>query len=273
MRSATLVHELAELLAGRGIGEPAREAAQIARAAGGDRDHALSMVDRRLAGAPLGSVTGRVRFLGLALDVAPGVLVPRAETELLARSVIEWLRRRPGGARVVDMCAGAGNLACAIAHHVPDAHVWASDCSEAAVALARQNARALGLSARVHVACGDLFAPLRGLGLEGRVDALVCNPPYISTSRLEGVSRALTRHEPREAFDGGPFGLAIQQRVAREGAELVRAGGLLAMEFGAGQQRQIEALLRRARAWNTPAVIADPEGEPRVVFTLRRNVA
>ena len=124
---------------------------------------------------------GRVTFMGLALEVARGALVPRAETELVARTAISLLRAMPADIlRVIDMCCGAGNLACAIAHHVPACRVWASDLTEPCTALARRNAEALALAGRVSVHQGDLFAAFDGLGLEGTIDAVVCNPPYIS---------------------------------------------------------------------------------------------
>src|ERR1051325_6100824 len=125
---------------------------------------------------------GRVRFMDLELTVARGALVPRPETELLGRTaiaVLEKILADNGELRVIDMCCGIGNLTCAIAHHVPAAHVWASDLTSVCVETARANAAALGLT-NVSVHEGDLFQPLAGLGLEGRVDAIVCNPPYIS---------------------------------------------------------------------------------------------
>ena len=213
---------------------------------------------------------GRVRFLGLDLAVAPGALVPRAETELLARAAIAALLG--AGARnhcVVDMCCGAGNLACAIARHVEGARVWASDLTDACVALARANAAALGLSDRVSVHQGDLFASLRDL--ENRVDMVVCNPPYISEKRLATERRELLELEPQEAFDAGPYGLGIHQRVIRDASRFLKPGGLLLFEIGAGQRGQVETLLRRAREYEAIDAICDDAGEARVVRARRRT--
>lgn len=217
---------------------------------------------------------GHQRFLGLDLLVAPGVLVPREETELLARTAIEALRPAAESGRpvqLVDLCCGAGNLACAIAWHLPALRVWACDLLPAAAALARRNAEALGLAGRVTVLAGDLLAPLAGLGLEGVVDAMVCNPPYISTGRLEGDRAALLEHEPREAFDGGPYGLGIHQRVVREAAAFLRPGAPLLMEIGAGQDRQVALLLQRAGRWTSAETRADSGGTPRVVLAYRKD--
>jgi release factor glutamine methyltransferase len=209
--------------------------------------------------------TGRAPFMGLELVVAPGALVPRAETELLGRTALGALEGI-AAPRVIDMCCGSGNLACAIAHHLPAARVWASDLTEGCTVVARRNVEHLGLSERVRVAQGDLFAGLAGLGLEGTVDAVVCNPPYISVKRLEGDRAALLEHEPREAFDGGPYGLSIHQRVVRDAVAFLRPGGVLLFEVGLGQDRQVEQLFRRARAYAETGVARDAGGDGRVVY-------
>ena len=207
---------------------------------------------------------GRTRFLGLDLAVQPGVLVPRRETELLARTAIDRLAGVPAP-RVVDLCCGAGNLACAIASHLPAATVWAADLSAEAVALTRSNALALGLSSRVIAHAGDLLAPLADLvARAGPLHAIVCNPPYISTGRL--AERTDLLDEPREAFDGGPYGLTIHQRVMREGLPLLGPSGLMLFEFGVGQGRQLELLFNRLRAFRSVELVADEAGEPRVAI-------
>jgi release factor glutamine methyltransferase len=214
---------------------------------------------------------GRASFLDLEILVARGALVPRQETELLARTAIERLRanERPE-LKVIDVCCGAGNLACAIAHHVPSARVWATDLTDPCVELTRKNVSALGLAERVSVHQGDLFAALAPLGLTGAVDAIVCNPPYISEKRLEEDRAALLDLEPREAFAAGPYGLAIHQRVIREALPFLREGGVLLVEIGAGQQRQVEILFNRAREYVKIAAVRDAAGEARVVMGQRR---
>ena len=213
---------------------------------------------------------GRIPFMGLELTVAPGALIPREETELLGRTALSIIRRSAGEpARVIDMCCGSGNLACAIAHHAPHAEIWASDLTEGCVEVARRNVARLGLSGRVHVVQGDLFQGLAGAALGGRVDMIVCNPPYISVKRLEGERAGLLEHEPREAFDGGPYGLSIHQRVIRDATAFLRPGATLLFEVGVGQDRQVEALFRRARAYEDIRAVADASGTGRVVYGRR----
>ncbi len=206
--------------------------------------------------------------MNIDLELSADVLVPREETELLGRRAVAALE---GVATplVVDMCCGSGNLGLAIAASVPSARVWSADLTPETVALAQRNAERLGLSDRVTVRPGDLFGALEGQGLEGRVDMVVCNPPYISTSRLEGESAHLLENEPREAFDGGPYGISILQRLVREVPDFLKPGGRLLFEFGEGQHRQVAALLSRTKAYEPVAFAEDGEGRPRVAMVRR----
>jgi release factor glutamine methyltransferase len=210
---------------------------------------------------------GRTTFMGLELAVVPGVLVPRTETELLARTALSLLGGMPTDApRVIDMCTGAGNLACTIANYVTGAAVWCSDLTANCVAVARANVQQLDLADRVVVVQGDLFAKLHGLGLEDSIDMIVCNPPYISQKRLlDGDRTSLLTEEPREAFDGGPYGLSIHQRVVKDALPLLRAGGVLAFEIGLGQDRQVRILFERAGAYDDIHSVANESGEARVI--------
>lgn len=209
---------------------------------------------------------GRVTFMGVELLVDPGALVPRAETELLGETAVDALRLmetdRP---RVIDMCCGAGNLGCAVARHVPGASVWAADLTDGCVQLARRNIAHLGLEGRVSVRQGDLFDALAGLGLEATIDAVVCNPPYISEKRLAGDRAHLLELEPREAFAAGPYGLGIHMRVIRDAQRFLRPGGALLFEVGLGQDRQVAGLIERGKAYSEVRTIMNEDGEGRVV--------
>ncbi|WP_298959407.1 HemK family protein methyltransferase [uncultured Methylobacterium sp.] len=209
------------------------------------------------------------RFMGVEVEVPPGVLVPREETELLGYATFAVLRDRPRPATVVDLCCGAGNLACAIAVAFPDARVVACDLTDEAVAAAAKNVARLGLQERVTVGQGDLFAPLDA-SLAGQVDLVVCNPPHISTARLAAETAPLLEAEPREAFDGGPYGLSLHQRIVAEAPAFLKPDGWLAMEFGEGRSRQIEILFRRAQAYAAPEFLRDERGIPRAVRSRRQ---
>jgi HemK-like putative methylase len=199
-----------------------------------------------------------VPFFGVEIETGPGALIPRAETELLAATALAKL----DGSRLIDVCCGTGNLACALAMRVPDLRAWALDLTDGCVALARANVARLGLGERVTVLQGDLLAPVDAV-----VDLVVCNPPYISTSKL--ATRDDLAGEPREAFDGGPYGVTIHQRVAREAHRVLKPGGWLVCEFGLGQEKQIQHVFARAGGYDTVEFANDTNGAPRVVAARR----
>ncbi len=236
------------------------------------RSYAWELVERRKAGELVGHILGRVSFLGCELSTGPDCLVPRRETEIVANAAIGVLkvRRSDQPLRAIDMCCGAGNLACALAFHVPEAHVWAADLTDGCVRVAANNVLQLGLGDRVVVRQGDLFGALAGLELEGQVDLVVCNPPYISSGRLGGERAGLLAREPREAFDGGPYGLSIHQRVIRDALTFLRPDGWLLFEIGVGQERQLELLFRRSGgAYGPIRWDNDSEGRPRAAVVQR----
>jgi len=267
----TLLDDLTAILMRSGNNDAAAEAARIVDAArvSTSSDHAgaaRAMAERRAAGAPLAYVTGREYFMGVELLVDEGALVPRAETELLGNEALGALRSLDvSQSKVIDMCCGSGNLACAIAHHLPTVRVWASDLTDGCIAVTRRNVAHVGVSDRVTVAQGDLFAGLAGFGLEGSVDVIVCNPPYISQGKLATDRAVLLEHEPREAFDGGPYGLSIQQRVVKDALPFLRPGGILLFEIGLGQERQVKMLFDRAKAYEDVRLVSNTAGEVRVV--------
>ena len=208
-----------------------------------------------------------VTWMGLVFETNDQVLVPRRETELLARTALELIKTvgEASPIRVIDMCCGAGNLACALAHARTDIRVWASDLTDACVGLARKNVARHGLEGRVDVRQGDLFSSLPHEELTGSVDLVVCNPPYISTGKLESESAHLLDGQPREAFDAGPYGLAIHQRVIADATRYLKPGAWLVMEIGLGQQRQIALLFSRVKRYEKEKSWSEENGAPRVM--------
>ena len=134
------------------------------------------------------------RFMGLELEVLPDVLVPREETELLCRASFDILRARPAPQIVIDMCCGAGNLACAVACEFPDAIIFGSDLTDNCVGAARRNVERLGLVGRVQVFQGDLFEGLRRADLAGRADLVICTRP--TYRRRASLARRRTSWKP-----------------------------------------------------------------------------
>lgn len=215
---------------------------------------------------------GSVIWMNTEFRIGRGALVPREEGELLAQTALAELTALALPApRIVDMCCGVGNFACVLARHFPRAEIWACDLTAPCVELARENVRRFDLADRVHVVQSDLFGGVSGQGLEGSIDCIVSNPPYISRKRLEGERAELLAHEPLEAFDGGPYGLTIHQRVIRECGPFLRPGGQLLFEVGLGQALQVEILFKRGRIWEPARLVNDPAGNPRVVHARRNS--
>ena len=227
------------------------------------------LIDQRLSGTPLAHLSGRQHFMGLEMLAGKGALIPRAETELLGNTALEVLRSLAAPASsvtVLDVCTGSGNLALALAHHEPKARVFAADLSADAVDLARRNAAHLGLQLRVELRVGDLLEPFNQPEFHGRVDLLVCNPPYISSKRVDTMSSEISGHEPRLAFDGGPLGIAILNRVIREAPLYLRPGGWLAVEVGLGQAAAMVKRMEGAGTYRSVKAITNHLGEGRAVL-------
>lgn len=225
-------------------------------------------VSRRLGGSPLMQITGRANFMGVELEFAPEVFIVRPETELLGHSAVELLKAIPEPA-MVDVGCGSGNLTCGIASSLPGLTVFAVDILKSCVDLTNKNVAKHNLSNRVTVTQGDLFGPLEILALSNKIDAIVCNPPYIASGRLKSDRAYLVAHEPQEAFDGGPFGFRMHQRLILESLQFLKPGGALLFEFGAGQDKQILGLFNRAGGYGSISFKADKNGTARVVIARK----
>ncbi len=242
-------------------------ALQSLDAAGIERLHDL--IAQRLAGIPLAHLTGRQHFMGLDMLAGREALIPRKETELLGRGALEVLQRLATAREeviVVDVCTGSGNLALALAFHAPKAQVYAADLSGEAVTLAQRNAQHLRLEDRVEFREGDLLAPFDEPGFHGRVDLLVCNPPYISSKKVDTMPREIIGHEPRLAFDGGPLGIRIVERLMREAPRFLRKGGCLAFEVGLGQGSALLKRLAGNKSYVRQRSLEDEAGDIRVIM-------
>ena len=220
------------------------------------------VVRRRARREPLQRILGWEEFRGLRVRLTDAVLVPRPETEALVEWALALLPARGGRRlRAVDLGTGSGCIACALAAERPDLEVVAIDVSPAAAAVARENAIALGLAARIMVVAADLLDGVRDLG----ADLIVSNPPYLPTGLVSGLPPEVQTHEPVVALDGGADGLALVRRIAAIAHRALRASGVLVVETAGGTQVTAAAALLRTADFAQVAVRADLAGVDRFV--------
>lgn len=215
-------------------------------------------IARRGAGEPLQYITGEAEFFGLPFSVAPGVLIPRPETEHLVEEVI-----RLAGAlkepRIADIGTGSGAIAVPLAHSLSNARISAVDLSPQALAIARQNAIRNHVQNQIEFFEGDLLAPLAGQSFH----IIASNPPYVPLTDRDSLSVEVREHEPHAALFAGDDGLSIYRRLIPDARELLIPGGWLVMEIGYGQQSAIEELMIENK-YSSVHFIADYQAIARV---------
>ena len=202
-----------------------------------------SYVARMLAHEPLPYILGQWDFYGLSLEVTPDVLIPRDDTMAVTELAIEALRARTEP-RVLDLCCGSGCIGLAVTHQLPGAHVTLADISRPALAVAKRNIKRLKLQNRV-TAIG-LDALNRGPSFVGTLDALICNPPYVTSEEMTQLEPSVRDYEPALALDGGADGLLFYRAVVDNFTHLIASGGYLCFEFGLGQHMAVSMLLQEA---------------------------
>jgi len=275
------VARAAELMAAAGVQDARREADELYAAlvcgatsrAWLDRVQAIAPVigerleaaaQRRADGWPQAYATGRVNFRGHWLAVDRRALIPRAETESLVERVLEWCAARGEAPVVADIGTGSGAIAIALALEGRVAGVIATDLSADALNLAIENAAALGAKDRISFRRGDLLAPLMG----DPVDAIVSNPPYVTTEECAWLLPSVKDFEPHLALDGGPDGLDAIRRLAAAAAAVLPPGGLLAMEVDSGRAEASAAIVKEA-GFADVETGDDLFGRPRTVLGRR----
>ncbi|TNE67515.1 MAG: peptide chain release factor N(5)-glutamine methyltransferase [Alphaproteobacteria bacterium] len=200
-----------------------------------------AFIRRREGGEPVAYITGEREFWSLSFKVSPDTLIPRPDTETLVETV---LNRAVAPRHILDLGTGTGCILLSLLHEDGCVQGVGVDLSPGAVALARENAAALGLSARVQFLESDWFSAV--VAPAGGFDVVVSNPPYIPSPDLAGLMRDVRDHEPASALDGGPDGLAPYRLIAEQAPGYLASGGLLAVELGVGQADDVAAIFAAA---------------------------
>ena len=320
MNRGALVKWGKEDLEGRGIAEPGAEAELLFLHSGKinrtelyrdpeatvppeEEEKYRELIWRRGERIPLFYLLGEREFWSLPIQVAPGVLIPRPETELLVEEALRLVkecglrnadcgmkksssppalnskletRLRPvraygpeGNSELffLDLGTGSGAVALAILTEIPEARAWATDLSPDALRIAAGNARRLKLEDRIRFLAGDLFGPLRQF--REFFHLVVCNPPYIPSAVIPTLAPEVARGEPRLALDGGEDGLQVIRRVAEEAFAYLQTPGFLLMEIGDTQAVAVRDLLARQGRYEDIRVIQDYSGRDRVVVAKK----
>ena len=231
-------------------------------AGSGVEERVKALTERRLAGEPVAYLTGAWEFYGLPLTITPDVLIPRVDTEVLVQTALEQLVGRKMDARILDLCCGSGCIGCAMAHQLPASRVVMVDISPEALRIARRNALDLGLGSRV--TCTDADALKAPPMLVGSFDAVLCNPPYIPSTEILTLDPSVRDYEPVWALDGGEDGLDFYRAILKNWKSVLRPGGWLFFEVGAGQAEAVQKLMRLA-LFRDVAAVFDTGGILRVV--------
>ena len=226
-----------------------------------ESENYLAYVDRRAAGEPIQYIVGKQEFYGLPFRVTRDVLIPRPETEHLVEKVLEWAGHI-AAPRIVDVGTGSGAVAVALAHHMPQATVTATDISAAARTIAEENARRNGVEIRFLL--GSLLEPVSG----ERFDVVVSNPPYVPESDRDSLSVEVRDYEPGLALFAGKDGLGVYRRLIPAAFTALETGGLCALEIGYGQSQAVGDLLVNAGFRNVD-FLPDLQGIPRVAWGLK----
>jgi release factor glutamine methyltransferase len=227
-------------------------------------DRARELVRRRAGREPVAYIIGKREFAGRDFKVAPGVLIPRPDTEVLVEEVQRELKGMPGEVRLLEFGVGSGAIAVTLAANHPDVRVLATEISAAAAAIAAENAAAHGVAERVEIRVQGDFA-----GLEEGFHGMVSNPPYIGEAEREALAPEVGQHEPEAALFAAEGGLQWYRFLAAEAARLLVAGGFLAVEIGFAQRADVEGIFKDA-GLRVDRSVKDFAGHDRVVVARRR---
>ena len=277
-----LLREASQALRDAGVPEARREAGSLlSHVIGKDRTFLIShgedavsnedlarfreTIVRRANGEPLQYITGVQDFYGREFRVTPDVLIPRPETELLVEAALEVISHEPGPS-ICDVGTGSGCIAVTLLCERMDARAIAVDVSDAALAVAEENARRHGVNERLTFKISDCFDAVATAAF----DVVVSNPPYVSANALAGLQREVRDHEPLVALSPGADGLSVIRRLFLDAPAFLKTNGYLLMEIGFDQGERVQQLIDE-KHWRLHDVRPDLQGIPRIVLAQKRG--
>jgi release factor glutamine methyltransferase len=226
-------------------------------------------IGRRIRREPLQHIIGNQEFWGLKFKVTPDVLIPRPETEFIIEAALAIVQKRNQQVRIIDLCTGSGCLAVSLAKELTSANIIATDVSEKALAVARENARNHSVADRIRYLEGDLFDPLEELDIRGQIDIIVSNPPYVPAGDLATLQPEVRDYEPALALVAGPEGTEIAAKIIKFAPEYLKKNGSLIMEMGSGQAEALTNMVEATGVYAKPEIVKDLSGTDRVIVAKK----
>jgi release factor glutamine methyltransferase len=228
----------------------------------------LKLIDERSKGKPVQYITNEQEFMGIKLYIAEGVLIPRADTEIVVEKVIKLAEgiEKPV---IIDMCTGSGAIAVSIAINMSGAKLWAVDISDSSIDCCVTNVNRYKLEGNISVIKSDLFANIKEEGLIGNTDIIVSNPPYIESAVIRELDINVRDYEPHLALDGGEDGLAYYRRIIKDSSEFLKGGGILALEIGYDQGEKVRNIMEQSGCYYDINIEKDLAGYDRCVWAYR----
>ena len=224
---------------------------------------------RRVQGEPLQYVSGETAFRHIIVKAEPGVLIPRPETEMLVEYALEELKEYSNGTQellALEVGVGSGCISCSLADELDNVKIIATDISPEAIALASRNRDALSFEDRIRLVETNMADSVQA-ELEGALDLLISNPPYIPSQYMKALPKEVSLFEPHLALDGGPDGLDIFRELKELGLKLLKPGGIFACEL---HEEKLEAAKELIDSqYNEVKILEDLVGRPRFIFARR----
>ena len=218
---------------------------------------------------PLAYVTGEQYFMEHRFLIKPGVFIPRPETEVLMEKALQFLEgikkkncQQP--IIVTDIGTGSGNIAISIAKQIKNTFIYATDVSELALAVAKDNAQAHGVYQRINFLLGSLFSPLKDKKLEKKIDLVISNPPYVEKEQIRYLPKEVKK-EPDFALDGGKNGLIFYEKIIPTSPQWLKKNGALMLEIGYNQSEKIKQIIHKLKEYQgSSQIFYDLANNPRV---------
>jgi release factor glutamine methyltransferase len=227
------------------------------------------LIKERLTGKPLQYVLGETEFFGLKFKIDPRALIPRPETEILVNKVLEHFKdknKESYSLKIVDIGTGCGIIAIALACQLKNSFVYATDISSEALSLAVENAKINTVQERTEFLHGDLLFPLKGKNLEGKIDAIVSNPPYVQKEEKELLPKIIRDYEPEIALF---YEEGLYQRIIEQSSVYLKKEGLLALETGYNQAQMVKKMMENQGDYISIEILKDLSSIERVVSAIK----